>query len=214
MTDHLPAATAGRALDMAGIGRGFDDAVSGSQCAFRALMAAIAEPGRPVSLATPIEAPAGLARAAAVVLLTMADHETPIWLAPALGVAVENYIRFHCASPLVAHPREARFAVLDGSEAGPALAAFDPGEDRYPDRSATVIVQCTAWNGGAPASLSGPGIRGARVIAPSGLRPGFWREVGASGARYPLGIDLLLVVGGEVLGLPRSVQVTRIGGEG
>lgn len=192
------------------LGQAFADPVLGSQRVFRAVLGAMAEPGRVFEIAGSIEAPPGLSPAAARILLTLADYETPVWLPPALGSEAAAYIRFHCGAPIVDAAEKARFAVLDAAAGAPALSAFDAGEDRYPDKSATVIVQCVSLVGGPEIRLEGPGIEASRVIAPPGLRPAFWDEAVANHARYPLGVDLLLVAGDVLLALPRTTLTTPI----
>lgn len=191
------------------IGPGFSDPVFQSQGAFRALLAALAEPGTRQRITGAIVPPEGLHAATATALLTLADYETPIWLPAALrDGAAGAWLRFHCGAALVSEPGRAAFAVIDGGSPQPALSAFDAGSDQFPDRSTTLIVQCSALEGGEAVTLTGPGIATSRVIAPVGLRSGFWTEVAANNAAYPLGVDLLLSHGDAVLGLPRS---TRIG---
>lgn len=190
------------------IGAGFADPVFQSQAAFRALLAALSEPGLVQEIPVGFAAPAGLEPATAIALLTLADYETPIWLPAELrDGAAGAWLRFHCGAQLVDDPAEAVFAVIDGAVEAPALSAFNPGTDQFPDRSTTVLVQCAGFADGEVVSLSGPGIPGERRIAPRGLRAGFWAEVAANGARYPLGIDLILSHGGAVLGLPRSTEI-------
>lgn len=192
------------------IGPGFSDPVFQSQGAFRALLAALAEPGTRQVVAGGVLPPDGLHAATATTLLTLADYETPIWLPPALRDGSAGFwLRFHCGAALVSEPGKAAFAVIDGLSQEPALATFDAGSDQFPDRSTTVIVQCAAIEGGEAVTLTGPGIAGSRVIAPAGLRAGFWTEVAANNARYPLGIDLLLAHGDAVIGLPRSTQIAE-----
>ena len=189
------------------LGRAFADPVRASQSSFRHILDAMAEPGTVHPLAADVQQPRGLAPAAAVALLTLADFETPVWLDPGIGETAAAYVRFHTGARLAGDPRDAHFAVIDGAQDVPGLAAFDPGNDRYPDRSATVIIQCRALTGGAAVTLAGPGIRGTRPVAPAGLWPRFWREVAANAERYPLGIDLLLVADRLIMGLPRSCRV-------
>jgi alpha-D-ribose 1-methylphosphonate 5-triphosphate synthase subunit PhnH len=93
------------------------------------------------------------------------------------------------------------------------LAVFDAGSDRYPDTSATVIVQASALGGGAPVVLSGPGVKGGRIIAPAGLHSGFWADVADNHALYPRGVDLLLVSGASLMALPRSTSARLQPGE-
>jgi len=189
------------------IAPGFSDPVFQSQAAFRALLAALAEPGTRQVLAGKVQPPEGLHAAAATALVTLADYETPIWLPSSLREGPAGaWLRFHCGAALVAEPGRAAFAVIDGLDPAPALADFDAGSDRFPDRSATVIVQCAALEGEA-VTLSGPGIAGTRPIAPLGLRSGFWAEVAANNRAYPLGIDLLLCHADAFFGLPRSTSI-------
>lgn len=195
-------------------GAGFADPVFASQTAFRAVLAALSEPGTIHALDAGIEAPEGIHPASAVILLTLVDYETPVWLDEAERAgAAGDWLRFHAAAPLAAHPVEAGFAVISGEDTSPKLADFFVGDDLFPDRSTTILVECAALEGGEPATLSGPGIPDTRSVAPKGLRPGFWAEVAANNALYPLGVDMLLVAGNRVMGLPRSTIVNG-GGQG
>ncbi|MBA4220476.1 MAG: phosphonate C-P lyase system protein PhnH [Methylobacterium sp.] len=192
------------------IGAGFADPVFQSQGAFRALLAALSEPGLAYDISVSVETPVGLEPATAVALLTLADYETPIWLPAALRDGPAGaWLRFHCGATLVEYPARAAFAVIDGAGTEPKLAAFNAGDDQFPDRSTTVLVQCAGLEGGATVTLEGPGIPGQRAVAPAGLRPEFWAEVEDNAALYPLGVDLLLVHGAQVLGLPRSTQIVE-----
>lgn len=194
-------------VDASVLGRGFCEPVLDAQHSFRALLGAMAEPGTLCRLAAKVEPPAGLTTAAAIVLLTLADHDTPVWFGPGLGAAGANYVRFYSGAPIARMPGDARLAVIDGGEASVPLSTFPAGEDRYPDRSATVVVQCLGLTGGPAVTISGPGIRGSRRIAPAGIRTGFWHEVAANHARYPLGVDLVFVAGRDIMAIPRSTAI-------
>lgn len=190
------------------IAPGFFDPVFQSQAAFRALLAALSEPGTLQSVAAEIAPPEGLATATATALLTLADYETPVWLPEALRNGPAGaWLRFHCATALVDDPSEAAFAVIDGAADEPRLSAFNLGTDQFPDRSTTVIVQVAALENGPALTLTGPGILGSRNIAPQGLRSGFIDELRENGALYPLGVDVLLAHGEGLIGLPRSTQI-------
>lgn len=189
------------------LGAGFADPVLGAQRCFRSILAAMSEPGLTQVLDEVVDAPEGVAAAAAMVLLTLADHETPVWLAPRYGAAAP-FVRFHCGAPVIEAAQLARFALLDGASAEPGLAAFEAGDDRYPDRSATLVVQCSALEGGTPVGLSGPGIQTRRLVEPAGLHDHFWREAIANSERYPLGVDLILAAGDAILALPRTTRIT------
>lgn len=190
------------------IAPGFSDPVFQSQAAFRALLAALSEPGTLQCVAAEIAPPEGLATATATALLTLADYETPVWLPEALRNGPAGaWLRFHCGAALVDDPAEAAFAVLDGAAGEPRLSAFNLGTDQFPDRSTTVIVQVADLEGGPALALAGPGIPGSRTVTPQGLRPGFADELRENGALYPLGVDVLLTHGEVLLGLPRSTQI-------
>ena len=193
------------------IGKSFDDPVLGSQRCFRTILAAMSEPGIIRRLGEAIEAPSGVAPAAAQVLLTLADQETPVWLAAPFAASAAPFLRFHCGSPIVEAASAAAYALLNGAVAAPGLAAFNAGDDRYPDRSATLVIQCQALTGGPAVLLTGPGIERERRIAPSGLHTGFWHEVAVNNARYPLGVDLILAAGDAILAVPRSSRIKPTG---
>jgi alpha-D-ribose 1-methylphosphonate 5-triphosphate synthase subunit PhnH len=190
------------------IAPGFSDPVFQSQAAFRALLAALSEPGTLQQIASEIAPPEGLATATATALLTLADYETPVWLPEALRNGPAGaWLRFHCGAALADNPTEAVFAVIDGTAPEPKLSDFNLGTDQFPDRSTTVIVQVAGFEGGPALTLAGPGILGSRNIAPQGLRSGFTDELRENSALYPLGVDVLLAHGEGVIGLPRSTQV-------
>ena len=144
------------------IAPGFSDPVFQPQAAFRALLAALSEPGTLQQVASEITPPEGLATATATALLTLADYETPVWLPEALRNGPAGaWLRFHCAAALVDSPAEAAFAVIDGAADEPKLSAFNLGTDQFPDRSTTVIVQVAALenlSGGDLNPLEMPGL--------------------------------------------------------
>lgn len=96
--------------------------------------------------------------------------------------------------------------VFLASAPGPEL--FDRvrfGSDLYPDDGATVMFP-TVLEGVPTLRLSGPGIDGSREVAVPDLPPAFWSRR-ADVVRYPMGVDLFLIDGDRVLGVPRSTTV-------
>ena len=141
---------------------GFADPPTDAAHAFRAIMQAMARPGT-IHTVTGASAPAPLSAAAAVVLLTLTDRTTPLFLAPSHDTeAVRRWITFHCAAPF-APPREAAFA-LGTWDALTPTDRFPMGEPEYPDRAATLIVELPALTTEG-ATLSGPGIRDRAALA-------------------------------------------------
>ncbi len=186
---------------------GFGDRARDSAVAFRAALDVLARPGRVGELtgATP---PEGLSAAAGVLLLTLTDAETPLWLPERLrDGAVAEWLRFHTNAPPAAGRGQAMFAAGRWEEVL-ALEHWPAGEPAYPDRAATLIVEVAALEGGPVLELSGPGIDGLARLAPV-LPSGAAAALRANAARFPLGLDFFFAAGGQVAGLPRS---TRIGG--
>jgi alpha-D-ribose 1-methylphosphonate 5-triphosphate synthase subunit PhnH len=191
-----------------GVGVGFADPVLDSQRAFRAVLDAIAHPGRIVTVAGPDAPPPPLGPASAGVCLTLLDFETPVWLDTVAATApVRDYLRFHCGAPLVATPVDARFALIADPGGMPPLAAFDAGTDERPDRSATLVVQVRGLVSGTGRRLSGPGIDGQARLDVDGLPLEFWDAARANAARFPRGVDLLLCAGDRLAALPRTTRV-------
>ncbi|MGK9167580.1 phosphonate C-P lyase system protein PhnH [Inquilinus limosus] len=194
-------------LDSTALLPGFADPVLGSQSVFRAVLDALARPGRSVACPEPVTAPEPLGPAMAAVALTLVDLDTPVWLDPALSTpAVQSFLRFHTGAPVVSDPAAAAFLFVADSAFLPRLGGLSLGEDRYPDRSATLVVEVPALDGPESGRFTGPGIKMAEPARITGL-PGWFREDwAANGAAYPLGVDLLLTCGDRMLGLPRTTR--------
>ncbi|WP_225769488.1 phosphonate C-P lyase system protein PhnH [Inquilinus sp. Marseille-Q2685] len=194
-------------LDAAALLPGFADPVLGSQSVFRAVLDAMSRPGRPVACPEPLTAPAPLGRAMAAAALTLVDFDTPVWLDPALSTpAVQSFLRFHTGAPLAADPAGAAFLLVADAASLPRLGGLALGEDRYPDRSATLVVEVPALDGPEAGRFKGPGIATAEPARIAGLPAWFREDWAANGAAYPLGVDLLLTCGDRMLGLPRTTR--------
>ena len=78
----------------------------------------------------------------------------------------------------------------------------------YPDTAATLIIGCTL-NSGIEFVLSGPGVNGQQAIQIGGLPDAYW-ELRETACKFPLGWDVFLVDGQQVIGLPRSTRMERL----
>jgi alpha-D-ribose 1-methylphosphonate 5-triphosphate synthase subunit PhnH len=185
----------------------FDSAFA-SQAAFRAVTEAFAHPGE-VQTLRGIAAPALLAPAAAALVRSLADYETPIWLdGPLTNVpAIAEWIRFHTGARIVQEPRDAVFAIVGNPHDMPDFAQFALGSEEYPDRSTTIIVQIKRFDGRA-LTMEGPGINGVRSLAAEPLPDDFADRLRANRELFPRGIDLVLVADDHVAALPRSIRVS------
>ena len=85
------------------------------------------------------------------------------------------------------------------------LCALNVGSALYPDDGATVVVEARLGEG-QRLRLTGPGIETTREIAVAGLPTGFF-ALRDRLCRYPLGFDLFIVDGSDVIGLPRSTRI-------
>jgi alpha-D-ribose 1-methylphosphonate 5-triphosphate synthase subunit PhnH len=216
MTADFAAATAAAVhLSLDVLAPGFADPVHDTQAVFRTLLNALSRPGTIETIETPLpvaeaagaadDTPrAGLAAFAA--LLALADYATPIWLAQP-DAALAAALRFHADAPLAATPRDAAFAYVHDAAALPPLEAFACGSAESPEQSATVFVRVDALTGGAPLTLSGPGIQTTQPFAPIGLPASFWQERAALAPLFPCGIDFYFVCGAQIVGLPRTTRV-------
>lgn len=187
--------------------RGFSDPVLDSQAAFRALMEAMARPGRLHCIAALEDAPDGLDHAAAAALLTLADAETAIWTdAPAVARA---WIGFHTGARFTEDPSQADF--LLATQQPPRLEELKAGTDEAPQSSATLILQVEALAPVAGWRLHGPGIETHHELTAKGVPDGFsaaWRR---NGDAFPRGVDLILTAGTTLAALPRTTRIEEAG---
>ena len=150
---------------------GFADPVFDAQSVFRAVMDAMARPGTVLPVKALASPPASLSATAAAVALTLADHDTPVWLDPVLAgsAAVRAYLAFHTGAPVIEAKDEATFALVADPLGLGSLAEFGQGTQEYPDRSTTLIMQVDALSsdvGAAPHPypLPASGERGASTL--------------------------------------------------
>jgi alpha-D-ribose 1-methylphosphonate 5-triphosphate synthase subunit PhnH len=103
----------------------------------------------------------------------------------------------------------ASFGVIRPDASPPQFKSFAAGDPRYPDRSTTLIVLCDSFVGGEALTLEGPGIETSVRIAPSGVPATFIDQAVDNHTLYPCGLDVLLLAGRELVGLPRSTRIIR-----
>lgn len=196
---------------MTAITTAFADAVHDSQTCFRRLLTAMSEPGTRVELDR-AGAFGALSAGAVQVLLTLADHQTRLWLSASLQTdqATLDNLRFHVAAPLVSEPTEADFAVLaraDLDSIGALLPSLPVGTEEYPDQGATMVIETDSLDQGVAVVLSGPGIASERSVQLGNLPPALVRWLSARDLSSPLGVDLVLVCERELIAIPRSTRV-------
>jgi alpha-D-ribose 1-methylphosphonate 5-triphosphate synthase subunit PhnH len=182
---------------------GFADPVGEAQATFRAVLDAMARPGRLHKVGERLTAPAPLDQATAAVLLTLVDNETPLWL-DATATPARDWLAFHCGAAIIEAAERAAFALALSM---PDLAALPAGTHEAPEDSATLILQIATLGTGARYRLSGPGLREPAVMSAGGLPAGFAAAWQRNHAQYPCGVDIILCAGAVLAALPRSVSI-------
>ena len=188
---------------------GFAEPVHAAQTVFRAVMDAMARPGTVHKLPSLSPPPAPLRPVAAAVVLALLDHDTPLWLDPALQAssAVRGWLGFHTGAPLAHTPADAHFALVAAPGELLALENFAQGSQEYPDRSATLILQVDSLSAGPLLRLSGPGIKDAAELAPTPMPRHFVEQWRQNRGRFPRGIDIVLAAPEGIACLPRTTRL-------
>ena len=169
------------------------------QAAFRQIMNCFAYPGRLGQLAT--EAKHGLP----LLLATLVDRSNR--LADPHRLLDDDEHRRLGASP--GSPEMSQFVVQPGA----CPPDFQPmlGSLENPEQGATLIVVAERLGTGGRLHLSGPGIDGTATIAVQGVDPTWWQKREQWNASFPLGVDMIVVAGRQVLALPRTTHVNLQG---
>src|SRR6201989_3577355 len=91
---------------------GFADKVLSAQSTFRSVMDAMARPGSVQRIVAVAGTPAAMMRGSAAIALTLFDHDTPIWLDPAMSESsdVSKWLKFHTSAPVITDASIASFA--------------------------------------------------------------------------------------------------------
>ena len=191
-------------------GAGFADPVRDAQGCFRAVLDALAHPGKPQKLLASGQRLGPLDAQLASIMLTLSDHDTPIWLSAALREdAVSGFVGFHTGAPIVDDPERANFAFVAFGDPWPKLAQCNLGTDAYPDRSTTIVAEISALTGGPRMMLAGPGIAETQEFSPAVLPGDFSLQWSENRRLFPRGVDLLLIADDQVIGLPRSSRIVE-----
>jgi alpha-D-ribose 1-methylphosphonate 5-triphosphate synthase subunit PhnH len=166
---------------------------------FRAAMQAMARPGSRHEVAG-AQPPGGISVAAGVLLLTLCDPETGVYLARDVDSSpLREWIAFHTGAPIVT--AELACFALGSWEALMPLPQFRIGTSEYPDRSATLIVERPSLMS-ANASLTGPGIKEQADMSLPDIA-----ACQGNAMLYPLGVDFFFTCGSELAALPRSTTI-------
>jgi alpha-D-ribose 1-methylphosphonate 5-triphosphate synthase subunit PhnH len=182
---------------------GFADPVADAQAIFRAVLDAMAHPGRICPAGFGFHPPAPLDQSTAAVALTLIDQETPLYL-DADARSAGPWLAFHVGASIIANQERAAFVLTLSC---PDLAALATGSDEAPETSTTLILQVAALGRGTTYRISGPGLAEPSILRATGLPDDFvgsWRR---NHALFPRGVDMVLCAGDQLTALPRSVTL-------
>jgi alpha-D-ribose 1-methylphosphonate 5-triphosphate synthase subunit PhnH len=193
---------------------GFAEKVLSAQCTFRSVMEAMARPGSVARIVAEVGTPAAMMGGTAAIALTLFDHDTPIWLDPAMSETSEvtKWLKFHTGAPVVADSSISHFAVIGDAAALPALDRFAFGSNEYPDRSTTLILQVESLTQGHRFVLRGPGIDGTAMLQVALQPADLFERLDINAALFPRGVDVVLVAGDAIVAIPRTTRLVAKGG--
>ena len=192
---------------------GFADKVLSAQSTFRSVMDAMARPGSVERIVATSGAPAPMMRGTAAIALTLFDHDTPVWLDPAMSGTsdVTKWLKFHTGAPVIADSSICSFALVGEAVALPPLDRFAFGSNEYPDRSTTLILQVESLTEGSPFELRGPGIDGTAVLRATFQPADLFDRLAINAALFPRGIDIVLVTDDAIVAIPRTTRLAAKG---
>jgi alpha-D-ribose 1-methylphosphonate 5-triphosphate synthase subunit PhnH len=193
---------------------GFADKVKSAQSTFRAVMEAMARPGSVQRVVAAVGTPTPMMRGTAAIVLTLFDHDTPIWLDPKMSETSEvaKWLMFHTSAPVVADSSICSFALIGDVGALPDLSHFALGTNEYPDRSTTLVVQVKDLTRGEVYELRGPGIDGSAVLQATIEPKNLFERLAVNGSLFPRGIDVVLVADDAIVAIPRTTRLVDRGG--
>jgi alpha-D-ribose 1-methylphosphonate 5-triphosphate synthase subunit PhnH len=180
-----------------------------TQKTFRAVLAALAEPGTQQETAKSTGNASGLSDAMVAVALALLDFETRVWLDPKLPETTADLLRFQTCTAVTMEPGMAAFALIRDPLDMPRLGKFAQGTREYPDRGTTLLIEVSAISPDRGWFLSGPGIATHRRLDVSVLPEWFDMDISANKDRFPCGVDVIFCSGHHIAALPRSTRVTR-----
>ncbi|MEN3282244.1 MAG: alpha-D-ribose 1-methylphosphonate 5-triphosphate synthase subunit PhnH [Solirubrobacteraceae bacterium] len=156
--------------------------------AFRALLLALAHPGRPFAH--------GAGADVTAVLAAVYEPDTAAWQSAGWPRS------FGRPSPVEA----AHLLLIAGDASHGALLAANRGSEERPESAATAAYLVAGERPATAVTLRGPGVDGA-LATELRLTSGELADRDRACASFPLGIDLVLLGDGFVTGLPRTTQV-------
>jgi len=186
---------------------GFENRISGPRKTFRAIIEAMAHPGRLVRIKSKLNIPDLLNPASAATCLTFLFDEAPLWADLSWNSSAISWFQFHCGCSIVTEPCMAHYALITRPEVMPPLNTFKIGGNKHPESATTLIVQVEQFNNDKGKILSVPGMKTTTHFAPEGIPPKFWEQWQFLAASSPLGMDVFFTCNDILAALPGKTEI-------
>jgi len=187
--------------------KGFHSETVDSQTVFRAVLDAMANPGKIMEMPIEIDSPKGIAPAAGAVLMTLLDFETPLWSNLEHDSDGIQWLRFHTGAPFTRAKKNAAFALCTDYDQLGDPEDFDLGTIESPQESTTLIVHTRGIDERATLRLSGPGIQTHTHLKLTGVPHKFFQQRAKLFDTYPLGVDMIFVCDTIFVAIPRTTRL-------
>jgi len=158
---------------------------------YEALMWALSRPGKPRTL--PDSGQSGI-------IATLIDRECAVYADDEALAQIAAQTGAHLVAP------EAADHLFLSSAPDPSLlSTIRQGSDMYPEDGATLIITASLASG-SRLRLTGPGVDGHVDVSVGGVPPALW-HLRKQIMRYPMGFEVFLIDGDQVIGLPRTTEI-------
>lgn len=180
---------------------------------FLALLRGLSYPGRKQAL--PLPQDTSTTRALAVIGTALLDLETTYFVAPGNEPLMAQLTLTGARAVDSAHAAYQFYPTLKQDADLTLIEPAPIGDMQNPDKAATLIIGCQLAPVEAATSftLTGPGIQTQQTLDVAGIAPAFWALRQQRFSQYPLGWDVFLVAGSQVVGLPRTTIIGQEGNE-
>lgn len=180
-------------------------AETAARTTFHALLGALSNPGRLFTLTATNSTEESCRQIGAALLDLETSFYTPHAALRTALAATGARLRPPAAAAYLFWPAISAFTGSSLHATLDAMAQAAVGSITDPDQGATLIVACTLGQG-RRLQLHGPGIQHRQSLLVDQLPLDFW-QLRAAKVNYPLGVELFLVDGSHVVGLPRTTVI-------
>ena len=177
-----------------------------TRAVFYTLMNALCRPSelQTLAISNTDESCESFSEAAVCIAETLFDRETRFF---ADNTQLSTKIAAKCGIPSSMNQAEYVFASEWNDSLMQELESLPLGDHLFPDRSATIFIRGTNQKDQVY-TLQGPGIEGQNICHFGGIPEAFW-DLRNAKRTYPIGWDIYVLTGNQILGIPRSTNITK-----